>query len=452
MFSQFLVLSSRGDTIINRDFRGDIVRGTAEIFFRRVKSFDGDCPPFFHIDGVTFVHVKKNNLFFVCLTKQNVSPFVALELLITLTKVFKDYCGVLTEESLRKNFVLIYELLDEMLDFGYIQSTRTEELKQFVFNEPISVVQPAEATTAKSQGKHHQKTIAPTASLRPISLSPRKTKGLKQSTTDNELFVDIFERLTVLFGTDGSVLRQEVDGSVQVKSFLKQHPELLIGLNENLTIIDSPENVPSYGILAFDDCTLNEGVDSRMFEKERVLKFVPPDGEFLAMNYRISSAEWRTPFSVFPVVEADDNKLTLTVKIRGDLPLTSSGRDVLVRIPVPKSVVSATASLPQGVMRQGAQYDPEKHCVEWKLANFLGGAEHSLFVKMSIASGANVKALRREIGPISMEFEIPMYVVSGIHIRFLRVFQGNKSILPSRWVRYLTHTHSYVSRVDASSE
>ena len=45
----------------------------------------------------------------------NVSPSFTLELLERLAKVFKDYCGVLTEESIRKNFILIYELLDEMI-------------------------------------------------------------------------------------------------------------------------------------------------------------------------------------------------------------------------------------------------------------------------------------------------------------------------------------------------
>lgn len=43
------------------------------------------------------------------------SPTFSLELLDRLAKVFKDYCGVLSEEALRKNFILIYELLDEML-------------------------------------------------------------------------------------------------------------------------------------------------------------------------------------------------------------------------------------------------------------------------------------------------------------------------------------------------
>ena len=55
-------------------------------------------------------------MFYDCpLTQFNVSPSFTLELIDRLAKVFKDYCGVLTEEAIRKNFILIYELLDEMI-------------------------------------------------------------------------------------------------------------------------------------------------------------------------------------------------------------------------------------------------------------------------------------------------------------------------------------------------
>ena len=64
---------------------------------------------------------------------------MGIELLNRITKIFKDYCGVLSEESIRSNFVLCYELLDEIIDFGYIQSTSTEQLKAFVFNAPVEV-------------------------------------------------------------------------------------------------------------------------------------------------------------------------------------------------------------------------------------------------------------------------------------------------------------------------
>jgi AP-4 complex subunit mu-1 len=61
--------------------------------------------------------------------------------------VFKDYCGTLSEEAMRKNFILLYELLDEMLDYGYPQVTQTENLKAFIYNEPI-VVEPVVNTSS----------------------------------------------------------------------------------------------------------------------------------------------------------------------------------------------------------------------------------------------------------------------------------------------------------------
>ena len=51
----------------------------------------------------------------------------------------QDYCGVLSEEAVRKNCVLVYELLDEIIDNGFPQSTSSEALKEYVLNEPILV-------------------------------------------------------------------------------------------------------------------------------------------------------------------------------------------------------------------------------------------------------------------------------------------------------------------------
>lgn len=78
-------------------------------------------------------------LYFVCTTRFNGSSALILELLHRLCKIFKDYCGILTEESIRKNFILIYELLDECMDFGYAQGTSTELLKAHVHNEAVVI-------------------------------------------------------------------------------------------------------------------------------------------------------------------------------------------------------------------------------------------------------------------------------------------------------------------------
>ena len=46
--------------------------------------------------------------------------------------MFTEYFKVLEEESIRDNFVIIYELLDEMMDFGYPQTTESKILQECV--------------------------------------------------------------------------------------------------------------------------------------------------------------------------------------------------------------------------------------------------------------------------------------------------------------------------------
>lgn len=72
------------------------------------------------MDGVNYFHVKVVGLLFVATTRVNVSPSLVLELLQRIARVIKDYLGVLNEDSLRKNFVLVYELLDEVVVSFYV--------------------------------------------------------------------------------------------------------------------------------------------------------------------------------------------------------------------------------------------------------------------------------------------------------------------------------------------
>ena len=229
MLSQFFVLSPRGDTIISKDYRGDSPPGAAEAFFRKCRE-ERSCPPCFRINDVTYVWVKQHGLMFVCNTRFNASPSTIIELLNRLVKVFKDYCGVLSEEAIRKNFILIYELLDEIVDFGYPQGTSTENLKACVYNEPLLV--DAQKMRVPSLST---KTVSSSAVHKPIG--SRKTGMMGQSgAARNEIFVDILERLTMLFAANGSVVNSTIDGCIQMKSYLAGNPELRLALNEDLVV------------------------------------------------------------------------------------------------------------------------------------------------------------------------------------------------------------------------
>lgn len=46
--------------------------------------------------------------------------------------MFKEYFKELEEESIRDNFVIVYELMDEVMDFGFPQTTDSKILQEWV--------------------------------------------------------------------------------------------------------------------------------------------------------------------------------------------------------------------------------------------------------------------------------------------------------------------------------
>ncbi len=122
---EFLVISPRGDTLITKNYLGTTVnRTTADIFLRyltKEKSEKRTVPPIFHLDGLTYCHLTLNQMYFVFTATRNVQAAMLVEVLHRISRLFKDYCGVLTEESVRRNFLLLYELLDEVFDHGFPQ-------------------------------------------------------------------------------------------------------------------------------------------------------------------------------------------------------------------------------------------------------------------------------------------------------------------------------------------
>ena len=66
----------------------------------------------------------------LALSKRNSNAAETILFLHRLVQVLVEYFKELEEESIRDNFVIIYELLDEMMDFGYPQTTESKILQE----------------------------------------------------------------------------------------------------------------------------------------------------------------------------------------------------------------------------------------------------------------------------------------------------------------------------------
>ena len=429
--SVLFVLSLRGDTIIYRDFRRDIKRGINEVFFRKVNFFDSDetAPPVFNEDGVNFIYIKRNELYLVIATLDNASPNYFLEILERLMKVISDQCGVLSEESIRKNFVLIYEIIDEMLDFGFPQLSSTEQIKPFVFTEPVVMMKTSLSNmlrTTTASGENIK---------RPIS---QNDDGKNKK---NEIYVDIIEKITALFNASGSLINFGIDGCIKMKSYLRGNPELKLMLNDEISI--GGGGYSSGGTI--DDCNFHPKVNTREFQNLKTLYISPPDGEFVVMNYRMNS-EFAPPFKVYTIVEESNYKIELIIKIQSNFPDKYTAGNVVVKYNIPKSAQSVHFDINKTKLGQKAEYIINDKCCVWKIPKFKGGSDTSIVTKITLQNN-NPSQCRKELGPITMQFEIPSYSLSKLQIKELKILTNEKNYNPYRWVRSVSQANSYVVRI-----
>ena len=75
--------------------------------------------PVSNIAGTSFFHIKRGNVWIAAATRQNCNAALVFEFLYKTVEVMANYFGKVTEDNVKNNFVLIYELLDGKLSVAF---------------------------------------------------------------------------------------------------------------------------------------------------------------------------------------------------------------------------------------------------------------------------------------------------------------------------------------------
>merc|ERR1712216_389110 len=134
MIDSCFVISSNGDVLIEKHWRCVTPRTVCDTFWReRTKVPDPqDLRPVITTAKHYLVHAFRFELFFVCVVQTEVPPLLVLEFLHRICDVLKDYLGEVREDVVKENFVLLYQLLDEMMDNGFPLTTEPNILKSMI--------------------------------------------------------------------------------------------------------------------------------------------------------------------------------------------------------------------------------------------------------------------------------------------------------------------------------
>ncbi|PFH38692.1 hypothetical protein BESB_010340 [Besnoitia besnoiti] len=323
----------------------------------------------------------------------------------------------------------------------------------------------------------------------------------------NEVFIDVVECVNVLASQNGVVLRADVNGEVHVNCRLSGMPECKFGLNDRVPLqaprAAGPEppgpagsgSVPAAGLaggpgrpkqpgterkddaaaaqgVMLDDCRFHQCVRLSKFDLERTISFIPPDGSFRLMTYRISEGV-SLPFKIFPLLqERSESRMECVILLKALFERNISATNVEVIIPCPPNLCELQL-LHVGIGK--AALDNAQQAVVWKIRRYPGAMEYLLRYELHLAS-QRLGALSRRVSaagrgsatphgersdeapgggaplsrwkrpPLTLRFTLHMYTASGLCIRYLKITEKSnyRSI---KWIRYLTKAGTYQHRL-----
>jgi len=429
MIGGLFIYNHKGEVLISRVYRDDIGRNAVDAFrVNVIHARQQVRSPVTNIARTSFFHIKRANIWLAVVSKQNVNAAMVFEFLLKMCDVMQAYFGKISEENVKNNFVLIYELLDEILDYGYPQNTDTGILKTFITQQGI-----------KSASKEEQAAITSQVT----GQIGWRREGIKYRR--NELFLDVLEYVNLLMSPQGQVLSAHVAGKILMKSYLSGMPECKFGINDKVVLetkSKAAEDTKTKASIAIDDCQFHQCVKLSKFETEHAISFIPPDGEYELMRYR-STKDISLPFRVIPLVrEVGRSKMEVKVVVKSNFKPSLLAQKLEIRIPTPLN----TSGVQLICMKGKAKYKASENAIVWKIKRMGGMKESQISAEIELLQTESKKKWTRP--PISMNFEVP-FAPSGFKVRYLKVFEPKLNYSDHdvvKWVRYIGRSGLYETR------
>lgn len=148
----------------------------------------------------------------------------------------------------------------------------------------------------------------------------------------------MIESVNLLAGAQGNVLRSEIVGSVKMRVYLTGMPELRLGLNDKV-LFESTGRGKSKSV-ELEDVKFHQCVRLSRFDNDRTISFIPPDGEFELMSYRLNT-HVKPLIWIESVIERHaHSRVEIMVKAKSQFKRRSTANNVEIVIPVPNDADS----------------------------------------------------------------------------------------------------------------
>uniref|UniRef100_A0A0N5AWY1 MHD domain-containing protein n=1 Tax=Syphacia muris TaxID=451379 RepID=A0A0N5AWY1_9BILA len=402
------------DVILEKHWKSVIHRSICDYFFEVQKK--AGCPedvaPVISTPHHYLISIYHNQLFLLAVTTTETPLLMVIEFLHRVIDTFTEYFGECSYSTINDNLVTVFELLDEMLDNGFPLATELNVLQELI--KPPNFLR---SITNQVTGRTNISEVLPTGQLSNV---PWRRAEVKY--TNNEAYFDVIEEIDAIIDKQGATVFSEIQGYIDCCCKLSGMPDLTMTLvNPRL----------------LDDVSFHPCIRFKRWENERVLSFIPPDGNFRLLSYHIGSQNVvAIPIYVRHNIHlkgGTSGRIELTVG-----PKQSMGKileEVVVEMTMPKAVQNCNLFPNVGKY----SFDPRTKLLQWNIGKIELGKPPSIKGTISVSGTGTV-----ESPPITVRFTINQLAVSGIKVNRLDMY-GEK-YKPFKGVKYITKAGKFQVR------
>ena len=250
--------------------------------------------------------------------------------------------------------------------------------------------------------------------------------------------MDVIENVNVIVNQQGNVLNTDCQGKIVMKSQLSGMPICRFGLNDKVAMQrrrearGSKKKVSANSGINLKDVTFHPSVRLNRYDQDKTIMFIPPDGEYKLMTYRIDRTN--LPFHVTGLVsEKGRNRVEYHVTLNSKYESYNTAQDITVNVPVPVNTAKVNIKTQTGKI----EYRPQSNVVAWIIPKLSG--HQTVVLKGDVKLTHLIQDKQWSRPPITLKFTIPMWPASGIKVRFLNVQEPKMNYKSIKWVRYIRY-------------
>ena len=434
MISAIVLIDTAGEIILMKQYRKDFGMSALENYRISLISTNEISSPINYMDGTCFLHIFSNDVYYVACVKDNADAARIFEVLHQMpTILMKTLNLTQINERIVKDYIPdIMEILEEMIDYGYPQQTEAEALRVLTFHARPETFQNLSSVTSLSTSA---------VPWRPLNIQHK----------EQNVYVDVVEKVSLFITADGSVLNKCINGTTTINSALNGMPECTVVFNTKAVVADriaeqATLSASSPDCIIFDDIVFHQCVRLNKFASNKEISFIPPDGQFELMKYTKSESV-QAPFEITPIVsEMGSNKLRIIIKVHATFDKSLKALNFRLVIPLPQNTANVQCSCAE---KSEAVYDEIKNAVIWKVFDFAGSTSSSIEIITQYLSATYKTSSATKLNqPIHAEFQIPRLSASGFSLNSFRATDKN----PDLYIRYATEAGKFQIMMPSPSE